>query len=80
MRLVTRGDMDGLTSAVILSVNEPIDSVKLIHPQDITDQRVEIRPDDVLVRRQAVTEGREPGSARPVESPAALRARNSRLP
>ena len=49
MRLVTRGDMDGLTSSVILSANEEIDEIRLIHPQDITGGRVEITADDVLV-------------------------------
>jgi hypothetical protein len=48
MRLVTRGDLDGLTSAVIITMKEPIDEIVLVHPQDITDKRIEIRPDDVL--------------------------------
>jgi nanoRNase/pAp phosphatase (c-di-AMP/oligoRNAs hydrolase) len=48
MRLVTRGDLDGLTSAVIITLEEPIDEIVLVHPQDITDRTVEIRPDDVL--------------------------------
>ena len=48
MRLVTRGDLDGLTCAVLLSVNEEIDSIALIHPQDISDGRAEIGPDDVI--------------------------------
>lgn len=48
MRLVTRGDLDGLTSAVIITLMEPIDEIALVHPQDITDKRVEIRSDDVL--------------------------------
>ena len=48
MRLVTRGDMDGLTCAVLLSQFEPIDEFLLIHPQDITDKRVEIKPGDIL--------------------------------
>ncbi len=48
MRLVTRGDLDGLTSAVILTMMEPIDEILLVHPQDITDKSVEIRSDDVL--------------------------------
>ncbi|HEX8152462.1 MAG TPA: exopolyphosphatase [Thermoanaerobaculia bacterium] len=48
MRLVTRGDLDGLTSAVIITLEEPIDDILLVHPQDITDKRVEIGPDDVL--------------------------------
>src|SRR5712692_4827403 len=48
MRLVTRGDMDGLTSAVIISLMEPIGEILLVHPQDITDKKVPIRPDDIL--------------------------------
>ncbi|HEX7420820.1 MAG TPA: exopolyphosphatase [Thermoanaerobaculia bacterium] len=49
MRLVTRGDLDGLTSAAIITMKEPIDKIVLIHPQDITDKKVEIRSDDILV-------------------------------
>src|SRR5438270_6203024 len=48
MRLVTRGDLDGLTSAVIITMKEPIDEITLVHPQDITDKRVRITKDDVL--------------------------------
>ncbi|HJQ36304.1 MAG TPA: exopolyphosphatase [Thermoanaerobaculia bacterium] len=48
MRLVTRGDLDGLTSAVIITMKEAIDEIALVHPQDITDKTVEIRPDDIL--------------------------------
>ncbi len=48
MRLVTRGDLDGLTSAVIITMKEPIDQIVLVHPQDITDKKVEIRSDDIL--------------------------------
>ena len=49
MRIVTRGDMDGLTGSVIVSLNETVDSIELIHPQDITEGRAEIRKDDVLI-------------------------------
>ncbi|MFL6193932.1 MAG: exopolyphosphatase [Thermoanaerobaculia bacterium] len=48
MRLVTRGDLDGLTCAVLLSINEDIDSIALIHPQDISDGRADIRPGDII--------------------------------
>src|SRR5512145_1582119 len=48
MRLVTRPDLDGLTCAVILSHCERIDSVELVHPQDVTDRRVTIGPADIL--------------------------------
>ena len=48
MRLVTRADLDGLTSAVIITLKEPIDEIVLVHPQDITDKKVPIRSDDIL--------------------------------
>lgn len=48
MRLVTRGDLDGLTSAVIITMKEPIDEITLVHPQDITDKRIRITKKDVL--------------------------------
>lgn len=49
MRLVTRGDLDGLTSAVIITSVEPIDEILLIHPQDVTDRKVRITGEDILV-------------------------------
>ncbi|HVQ25604.1 MAG TPA: exopolyphosphatase, partial [Planctomycetota bacterium] len=48
MRLVTRPDLDGLTCAVILSECEAIDAVELVHPQDVSERRVAIGPDDIL--------------------------------
>jgi oligoribonuclease NrnB/cAMP/cGMP phosphodiesterase (DHH superfamily) len=48
MRIVTRGDLDGLTCAVLLCRNEDIDSIALFHPQDISDGRVEIGPQDIV--------------------------------
>lgn len=48
MRLVTRGDLDGLTSAVLITLKEPIDEIVLIHPQDITDRVFQVRSDDIL--------------------------------
>lgn len=48
MRLVTRGDLDGLTSAVIITECERIDEIMLVHPQDITDKKVAITRDDIF--------------------------------
>jgi hypothetical protein len=48
MRLVTRGDLDGLTSAVIITSSEAIEEVVLIHPQDITDKKFEVTSRDIL--------------------------------
>ncbi len=48
MRLVTRGDLDGLTSAVIITMKESIEDIFLVHPQEITDKVLEIGPNDIL--------------------------------
>jgi nanoRNase/pAp phosphatase (c-di-AMP/oligoRNAs hydrolase) len=48
MRLVTRGDMDGLVSAVLITTMEDVDSLTLIHPQDITDNKFEVKEGDIL--------------------------------
>jgi hypothetical protein len=48
MRLVTRGDLDGLVCAVIISLHERVESIVLIHPQDITDGRMEITGQDII--------------------------------
>jgi hypothetical protein len=48
MRLVTRGDLDGLACAVIVTSCEQIDEIQLVHPQDITDKRLAITKDDIL--------------------------------
>lgn len=48
MRLVTRADLDGLACAVLITSFELIDDLLLIHPQEITDRKVEITGDDIL--------------------------------
>jgi hypothetical protein len=48
MRLVTRGDLDGLTASVLICEMEQIDEILLVHPQDITDKKVAITADDIL--------------------------------
>ena len=48
MRLVTRGDLDGLTCAVLITAREKISEIKLIHPQDITDRAADIRDTDII--------------------------------
>lgn len=48
MRIVTRADFDGLVCSVIITSQEKIDSISLIHPQDITSNRVKIRDTDIL--------------------------------
>ena len=48
MRLVTRGDLDGLTCAVLVTLKEEIEDIVLIHPQDVTEGTADIRPGDVV--------------------------------
>ncbi len=48
MRLVTRGNLDGLSCAVLLDQAEPIDRIELIHPQDITDDKFPVESTDIL--------------------------------
>jgi hypothetical protein len=48
MRLVTRADLDGLASAVLITACETVDEILLVHPQDITDKKVAISAADVL--------------------------------
>jgi len=48
MRLVTRGDLDGLTASVLISEMEEISEILLVHPQDVTDSKIEITPEDIM--------------------------------
>jgi hypothetical protein len=48
VRLVTRGDLDGLTCAVIITSCEDIDEIDLVHPQDVTEKRLHVGEDDIL--------------------------------
>ena len=48
MRLITRADLDGLTSAILLQEVEQIDEVEFAHPKDVQDGKVEISSNDVL--------------------------------
>ena len=48
MRLVTRGDLDGLTCSVLITSVEKIESIELVHPQALTDGKFEVHDGDVL--------------------------------
>jgi len=48
MRVVTRGDLDGLACALILTSCEKVDGIELVHPQEITERRFDVRPDDIV--------------------------------
>ncbi|MDR7326289.1 MULTISPECIES: exopolyphosphatase [Catenuloplanes] len=47
-RLVTRSDFDGLVCAVLLRRLDMIDDVLFVHPKDVQDGVVDIRPTDIL--------------------------------
>jgi len=46
-RLVTRSDMDGLISAVLLKELGVINSIKFVHPKDMQDGKIEITGNDI---------------------------------
>ena len=48
MRLVTHGDLDGLTCAILISTCEDIGEIQLAHPQDITNNRIHLGEEDIL--------------------------------
>jgi len=49
MRLVTRADLDGLACAIVVVENEKsIDDIVLIHPQEVTDKKADIREGDIV--------------------------------
>ena len=48
MRLITRADLDGLTSAILLQEVESIDEVDFAHPKDVQDGKVAVSSNDIL--------------------------------
>lgn len=48
MRIITRPDLDGLTSAVLLKQVEPVDEVLFVEPQELVNGQVAVGPDDIL--------------------------------
>ena len=48
MRLITRADLDGLTSAILLQEVEPIEEVDFAHPKDVQDGKVAVTGNDIL--------------------------------
>ena len=49
MRILTRGDMDGLTSSVLLTLVETITEIRFAHPKDVQDGKVECTEEDIVV-------------------------------
>ncbi|MEM8833463.1 MAG: exopolyphosphatase [Pseudomonadota bacterium] len=46
-RLITRSDMDGLVSAVLLKDMGLVEEIKFVHPKDMQDGNVEVSTDDI---------------------------------
>lgn len=49
MRICTRGDLDGMTSSVLLTIAEDIESIRFAHPKDVQDGYVTVTEQDILV-------------------------------
>ncbi|MGR3219485.1 MAG: exopolyphosphatase, partial [Candidatus Anammoxibacter sp.] len=48
MRLITRGDADGLACAVFITTTEQIESIIFAHPKDMQDGKVEVLQNDII--------------------------------
>lgn len=49
MRILTRGDLDGLTSSVLLTLAEKITEIRFAHPKDVQDGKVPCDAEDIVV-------------------------------
>ncbi|MGD0094751.1 MAG: exopolyphosphatase, partial [Planctomycetota bacterium] len=49
MRVVTRGDLDGLTATVLLTEVMPIGKIRFVHPKDAQDGKAKADENDVVV-------------------------------
>ncbi len=49
MRIVTRGDFDGLASSVLLSEVHQVREIRFVHPKDVQDGLVEADEEDIVV-------------------------------
>lgn len=49
MRVLTRGDLDGLTSTLLLTLVEDIKDIRFAHPKDVQDGKVECTKEDIIV-------------------------------
>ncbi|KAF0244145.1 MAG: Exopolyphosphatase-related [Planctomycetota bacterium] len=49
MRILTRGDLDGLTSSLLLTIAEDIKEIRFAHPKDVQDGKVKCEKEDIIV-------------------------------
>ena len=48
MRVFTRGDMDGMTSVILLSLAENITDIAFAHPKDMQDGKIPVTGSDII--------------------------------
>jgi len=48
MRLITRGDVDGLACSVFITSMEQIDAIRFAHPKDMQDGLIEVTQNDIV--------------------------------
>lgn len=48
MRIITRGDLDGLTCAVLIKEMEDVSDVVFVHPRELQDGKVEVKEGDII--------------------------------
>lgn len=49
MRILTRGDFDGLVCAVLITEAEDISEIRFVHPKEVQDKNVEVTEEDIIV-------------------------------
>jgi len=49
MRILTRGDLDGLTSTVLLTMSEQVSEIRFAHPKEVQDGKVPCTSEDIVV-------------------------------
>ncbi|MBI2920169.1 MAG: exopolyphosphatase [Planctomycetes bacterium] len=49
MKILTRGDLDGLTSTVLITIAESVTEMRFAHPKDVQDGKVKVDKDDIIV-------------------------------
>lgn len=49
MNILTRGDLDGMTASVLLTIAEKIREIRFAHPKDVQDGKVPVTAEDIIV-------------------------------
>jgi len=49
MRVITRGDMDGLTGTILISLVEHVTDIALTHPKDVQDGKIPVTENDIII-------------------------------